>query len=90
MAHVTLSVPDEIYEKMKRYPEIKWSEIVRQSIVSYLKEMEGTSSSREVYNSLSQSAKDTLKALSSKKAAAYYRRMRNEEWKRGKSLTRTS
>ena len=39
MAHVTLSIPDDIYQDMKRYPEIKWSEIVRRTIVSYLQEM---------------------------------------------------
>jgi hypothetical protein len=90
MAHVTLSIPDEVYKNMKRHPEIKWSELVRQSIISYLREMEGTSSSKEIYNSLSQNAKDTLWALGSKKAATHYRRMRNKEWKRAQSLTQIS
>ena len=33
MAHITLSIPDEIYTEMKKHPEIKWSEIARQNIV---------------------------------------------------------
>ena len=36
MAHITLSVPDEVYKEMKRHPEIKWSEIARESIVRKL------------------------------------------------------
>ena len=90
MAHITLSVPDEIYASMKRYPEIKWSEIVRRSIVSYLKEMEGTTPSKELYDSLSERTRDTLRTIGSRKAATYYKRMRNEEWKRTRSLTQTS
>ena len=40
MTNITLSVPETIYIRMKSHPELKWSEIVRQSIVSKLKEMD--------------------------------------------------
>ncbi len=40
MANITLSIPDELREKMKKYKEIKWSEIVRKAIVNELKKLE--------------------------------------------------
>ena len=33
MANLTLSVPDALYEEMKRHPEIRWSEVARQARV---------------------------------------------------------
>ena len=90
MAHVTLSIPDSVYEDMKRYPEVRWSEIVRQTIVSYLEEMKGTSSSSEVRRLLSEDTLERLRKISSTKMANYHRRSVKEEWKRTKSLTQIS
>ena len=90
MAHVTLSIPDDIYEDMKRYPEIKWSEIVRRTIVSYLEEMKETSSPNEIRRQLNSETLSKLKAISAIKGAKYYRRAVKEERKRTRSLTQTS
>ena len=40
MTNITFSVDDDIHKKMKEHPEIKWTEILRQSIINYLKNME--------------------------------------------------
>jgi len=32
MPNMTLSVPDDLYEEMKRHPEIRWSEVARQAL----------------------------------------------------------
>ncbi len=32
MANMTLAIPDELMEKMKKFREIRWSEIARQAI----------------------------------------------------------
>lgn len=32
MAHMTLSIPDELLSKMKQFKEIKWSEVARAAI----------------------------------------------------------
>ena len=90
MAHVTLSIPDDVYEDMKRYPEIKWTEIVRRTIVSYLDEMKDTSSPNEIRRQLSSETLNKLKTISSNKGAKYYRKSAKEEWKRTRSLTQTS
>lgn len=40
MANITLSVPEEMLEKMKRHTELKWSDIARQAFEKKLKEIE--------------------------------------------------
>ncbi len=39
MTNITFSIDDEIHEKMKNHPEIKWTEILRQSIIDYLEKI---------------------------------------------------
>ncbi|KKM60401.1 hypothetical protein LCGC14_1542160, partial [marine sediment metagenome] len=36
MTNITFSVDDNLHKKMKEHPEIKWTEILRQSIANYL------------------------------------------------------
>lgn len=40
MTNITFSVDDELHKKMKEHPEIKWTEILRQSITNYLRKVE--------------------------------------------------
>jgi predicted CopG family antitoxin len=39
MTNITLSVPDELYEEMKKHPEIRWSEVARQALVKKLADL---------------------------------------------------
>lgn len=32
MPNLTLSIPEDLYEEMKRHPEIRWSEVARQAL----------------------------------------------------------
>ena len=40
MTNITLSVDDEVYKRMRKYSEIKWSEFVRKVIKSRLDELD--------------------------------------------------
>jgi len=40
MTNITLSIEDEVYKKMRRYSEIKWSEFVRKMIKQRIDELE--------------------------------------------------
>jgi len=40
MPNITLSVPPDLYRKMKKHPEIKWSEVARKAIAEYLAKIE--------------------------------------------------
>ena len=41
-AHVTISLPEDEYERIKKYPEIKWGAVARRLLVQYLNELEKT------------------------------------------------
>ncbi len=40
MPNITLSLPPDLYRRMKKHPEIKWSEVVRKAIAEYLAKIE--------------------------------------------------
>jgi hypothetical protein len=40
MTNLTVSVPKELCEKMKRHSEVKWSEVVRKALSDYVDRME--------------------------------------------------
>jgi len=40
MTNITLSIREDIYEKMKKHSEIKWSEFVRKAIEKRVKKLE--------------------------------------------------
>ena len=40
MTNITLSIDDEIYKKMKKFSEIKWSEFVRKIISQRISELD--------------------------------------------------
>ncbi len=40
MTNITLSIDDNVYNKMKKYSEIKWSEFVRKIIEKRINELE--------------------------------------------------
>jgi hypothetical protein len=40
VVNVTLAVPEELHEIMRRHPEIKWSEVARQAMWGYARKLE--------------------------------------------------
>ncbi len=40
MANLTLSIPDDLHEKMKEHSEMRWSEIARQAIQKKIEDLE--------------------------------------------------
>jgi tRNA(fMet)-specific endonuclease VapC len=40
MVNLTISIPDDLCEKMKRHSEVKWSEVVRKALVVYVDRLE--------------------------------------------------
>ena len=39
MVNVTLAVPEELHDIMKRHPEIRWSEVARQAMWDYARKL---------------------------------------------------
>ena len=90
MAHITLSIPDELYEEMKKHKEIKWSEIARRGIIEELEKKKGIVKGSDFLKKLPE---DTRKQIIENKFSKsdwekYYKKMKEKEWKRAKSLMR--
>jgi len=39
MATVTLSIPDELKKEMDKFPEVKWSEVLREITIRKVKQL---------------------------------------------------
>ena len=90
MANITLSLPDDVRERMKNYPEIKWSEVVRKAILEYLDKLMGSETlDSSHYARIAERTGVNLESISIDKAEKHYKKMRDMEWKR-QSTTRAS
>lgn len=93
MAHITLSIPDMVYEEMKRHREIKWSEAARKGIIEKLLELQGTTAGRELFNALPESTQKSIRATTkfpAKDWDSWHKTQRKKEWKKMKSSTPVS
>ena len=82
MVNITISIPQELCEKMKRYPEVKWREVIRKAIASYIDRLEivegGVVSMRKLAKKLKDSGVGTS-SIDLKKAIKYYEEGRKLE-----------
>jgi hypothetical protein len=89
MANITLSVPEEVYRRMKRRRDVKWSEVARRAIVERLEQSEGPvgfyASASELADMIAK-AGVKLDKVSVDEAVRHYRRMGELEWKRTSTI----
>ena len=83
----TIRLPKEILDAMRRYKQVNWSQVIRDSIIKYLKqleEMERMESSKSLLDRLVDKGLniDDLKPLSYEDEVRLYRKMVEREWKR--------
>jgi len=85
LPNVTISVPADVYEKMKKHPEIRWSVIITKFLREYLKklEMKHEISSHELLEELG--IKEDLESIPDSLAVSYGLAMVR---KRGKRIIR--
>ena len=92
MVNITISVPQELYDKMKRYSEVRWSEVVRKALAEYvgrLELVEGGVASSEKLSAMLKEVDLDVSCIDLGKAVEYYEKGRKLEWKR-LSTTQTS
>ena len=85
MTNITLSIPDELYKKMKKYSEIKWSEVIRKAISEYIERIEEGGlkiTTKELLKGFGEELKKELSELSLEMIEEGYKKMSEEEWKR--------
>jgi len=89
MAHITLSIPDELYDEMKKHREIKWSEIARRSIREEVDKRKGVIKGSELFARLPEETKKGIREISKLSESdwrRFHKKMKAKEWKRAKSL----
>ncbi|MDV3103538.1 hypothetical protein [Thermococcus waiotapuensis] len=83
MPNITLSVPPELYKKMKEHPEIRWSEVARRAIAEYLAKVEAEElSSEELLSLLGEDFRKELEKTPLEEYEKALEKARDEEWKR--------
>jgi len=89
MVNVTVSIPESLYRKMRKFSEVKWSEVVRKALADYVMRLEvmehGVISSDELSEMLKTSKLD-LSSVSLDKAVEFYEKARELEWKRSSTI----
>ena len=88
MPNLTVSIPPEVHRKMKLHPEVKWSEVVRRAISSYLEELTEVVNASDLLK-IAEGVGINIDEIPTGKAIEYSRKMRDLKWKRI-STTRTS
>ncbi|RJS86407.1 hypothetical protein CW701_02450 [Candidatus Bathyarchaeota archaeon] len=84
MPSITLSIPEDLYRRMKGHPEVKWSEVARRAIIEYLKRIEEPRmvSSEELLEELGEEFARALSEISLERAIRHYEMMRERGWER--------
>ncbi len=89
MPKITVSIPKELRDKMKRHSEVKWSEVVRKALIEYMGKLEvmerRVASSEELAEMLRESRLDLI-SISLEKAIEHYEGVRELEWKRSSTI----
>jgi len=84
--NITVRIPKELKERMKRHPEVKWSEVIRRAIEDYLNRLEEklTESSFEFLSRLGLKNEDV--AFEPPQGEMEFQRQMGEaEWRRTRS-----
>ena len=92
MVNITISIPQELCDKMKRYSEVKWSEVVRKALIDYvgrLEIVEGGVVPSEKLAAMLKDANLDVSGVDLVQAVEHYERGRKLERKR-LSTTQTS
>jgi len=84
MPEITLSIPEDVYKKMKEY-DVKWNEVLKDAIISYIRRLEKHGMEATTEELLAELGEDFMKELSEisfEEAVSAYEKMREKEWKR--------
>ena len=92
MPNLTLSVPEELYRRMKTHPYVKWTEVARRAIAEHLETVEQqtdkTFKTAQLRKMLEEKGLD-IRTIPLKRATRHSERMRELEWKRTKTIYST-
>ena len=85
MPDITLSIPEEVYKKMKEYRGIRWTEVMKKAIMDYIYRLEEDKlevTTEELLKELGSEFEKDLSEISFEEAVGLYEKMREKEWSR--------
>jgi len=85
MVNITISISQELCEKMKLHSEVKWSEVVRKALTNYIDRLEIIEGGALPMKKLAKNMKDSgvdISSINLEKAIKCYEEGRKLEWKR--------
>jgi hypothetical protein len=85
MPDITLSIPEEVYKKMKEHGGIRWTEVMKKAIVDYVYRLEEGKlevTTEELLEELGSEFEKELSEISFEEAVGLYEKMREKEWRR--------
>ncbi len=85
---MTLSIPQDVYDLMKKHPEVKWTQVVREGIRRYAEELEGETTMARIRQQIDPKVLAAIPDVSKEEAKEWVRKMREKEWKKRESWTR--
>jgi len=87
MPNITFSVSEELYKRMKKFSEIKWSTLYRQIIERYLEKLENPNVEKitELRERIMKKG-FSMDDIPFDKAVEIYKKMRQLEWERTYSI----
>lgn len=85
MPDITLSIPEEVYKKMREHKGVKWTEVVRKAIVDYVERLEVGKlevTTEDLLKELGREFAEGLSEISFEEAVELYEKTRDKEWRR--------
>ncbi len=88
MTNITFSVDEKMHEKMRSHPEIKWTELLRQSIEDKLEEIEsrGIVTTENLRKKLGKSLINEIIGLKEEEEIKHYQSIQSMEKERLKQI----
>jgi metal-responsive CopG/Arc/MetJ family transcriptional regulator len=93
MTNLTVAIPKELCDKMKRHSEVKWSEVVRKALSDYVDRIEIAESGVIPMKTLAKRMKARgidVSKIDLDKAIEWYEEGRKLEWKRLSTIQTSS
>ncbi|MBA7553429.1 hypothetical protein ES705_46020 [subsurface metagenome] len=85
MPDITLSIPEELYKKMKEHRGIRWTEVMKKAIMDYVYRLEAGKlevTTEELLEELGSEFEKELSEISFEEAVGLYEKIREKEWER--------
>ncbi len=89
MPDITLSIPEELYKKMKEHRGIRWTEVMKKAIVDYVYRLEEGKlevTTEDLLEGLGSEFEKDLSEINFEEAVGLYEKMREKEWRRSYTI----